>query len=167
MKRKYYWKTLYDGMMSTLCNRIDSHNEKYSKSKGFRASYPARLKKTEINTLHNVVKQWSKQQAANINAGRPVTNILSTNNRDAQGGKGDSSNTARHLGKLAFSGFLLGERVSEDAEVRYRCQFTQGGKGYGIRPLKLFHGSARNYDLLIDPSIFPSGNIPPGVTTRS
>lgn len=166
MSKQYHWKTLYDGMMSNLCERIEAHNKQYPKPQ-FRASHARRLKKSDINTLHNLVKAWCKQTARRINSGQTViTNAFGTNNEDAQGGpgKGHKTNTARYLGKLAFCGFLLGEKVSNQDEARYRCQFTQHGRGFGMRPIKKFHGTCHDYEVLLSPALVPLGCLPAGVS---
>lgn len=96
------------------------------------------LGKGHRDTLRRVVKVWSQQQAAAYKAGLPVTNavalsdwnlVLNEQNRERH--RPHRKTTARrHLQRLAYSGILLGDSATRNAETGYAAPATlPGAKG--------------------------------------
>lgn len=149
-------------MKKSVYQKIDEYNKQFE---GHSKAYPARIKQQEVNCLFHILRAWAAQAADDLNRMDMVNNTVSINNRTAQGPNRDLSNVGRYLGKLAAAGFIGGIRAGEKSPLRYQCQFsTDKGKGFGWMPVKDFHGTNRDYEILLNPEIMPFGAIPLGVS---
>ena len=142
-------------LINALILRHNSHIDKVFEGQKGRVAYSLRKELAEYKVIHKALRAYCKQVVDKINQGSPTfSNILWTNNFSLRTG-GHKSGTPRILGKWAYAGFLLGEPEPDDGALRYRDQLTQGGYGFGVRPLKREHGRKKNFELLINPSCIP------------
>lgn len=152
-----YANRLLDAMKPQIWAHVARYNAQFDGQHS--KAYPLRLKKTEINTLFNILRAYCAQLAAAVNAGDPIRNVVLINNVSAQAGDGHKSNTPRHLSKLCRAGFLAG--FSSEGQ-QYRS-VLEGGKGFGYCPIKRFRGTGRDFGLLLNPRFVPLGALPLGV----
>ncbi|MDX2284644.1 MAG: hypothetical protein NW241_10800 [Bacteroidia bacterium] len=141
----YSWEILYRAMLPELSRRIEEHNGLQQAARG---NDPRLLKRSQINTAHNLAKAWCRQAADDVRAGRPVSNAFETNNPESVGRQGCATTAISHRKKLCWAGLLLGERGETPA---------------ASMPAQRWRGTRANYVLLLDPALIPRQVLPAGI----
>jgi hypothetical protein len=153
-----YWQSLFEGLYRETCRLYEQHNEQY---KGAGRAYPYRVKPGTQKTGLNIIRLWCKHVATEMNKGRRIfTNAVPVNRNKlmqrADGEAASPSSVPGHLGKLAYCGLILGEEENPDQpfdDKVYRHRELDGGQGFGVRPIKAFHGTNRDFEVLISPEL--------------
>jgi hypothetical protein len=153
-----YWQSLFEGLYRETCRLYEQHNEQY---KGAGRAYPYRVKPGTQKTGINIIRLWCKHVATEIAKGRRIfTNAVPVNRHKlmqrADGEAASPSSVPGHLGKLAYCGLILGEEENPDKpfdDKVYRHRELDGGQGFGVRPIKAFHGTNRDFEVLISPEL--------------
>lgn len=174
------WQKLFRSLSRKAYQLMETHNLQYptvaeqkrykkkfpelSKLPSYSIAYPKRIKESEEKTILNVIKQWAKQTASNIQTGEIIiSNLVFTNRKSARNFKRSARGSNQHFAKGVFCGCLIGETDTSTNE--FKCQFTYPeGKGVGVRAWKQFHGTQQDFELCIHPDLIPTHLFPEGIT---
>lgn len=175
----FHWQSLFRVVSRRAYELMEAHNLQYPteaecrryekvvpgirERSVFSIAYPRRIKESEEKTILNVLKQWCKQVAKQIQSGEKViTNLVYTNRRSSRNFKRSARGSNAHFAKGVYCGCLVGE--VDEITAEYKCQFTYAdGRGVGVRPWKRFHGTRKDFELCIHPDLIPVNALPEDV----
>jgi hypothetical protein len=141
-------------MPAPLRRLLDAHNALFADQP---RNYPGRVKGTEWISAQILCDLWSQQTAIAVAGGaQVVTNVVWVNNQALSRYQRSASTGIAHLAKLAFAKIILAE---EDNCTKCWKSKLDGSdpeaRGFGWRPLKRWHGTKHNYELLLNPELLP------------